>query len=298
LWYLSLRKKFLPYCKKDGLEERQISFLIRLISKLGLRGKTVLEIGGHNIPSEVIFNILGIKKYVCVDFISGYWSEVASQQELGGLETEKQDYVVYPLKEANSDSVLQSHSYLKFDGNAEYIPESFYGQFDAVISDCAFEHIQNLPTVVEQIYRCLRSGGSFYTRFGPLWSACCGHHYWLDENINFKKIKRDGIPSWIHLLWSEKQIRQHFTEHPLPYGEKQLEALIHYCFNSDVINHQFYEDYERVMHESSFENYSLEGFQGRFGKTSEEKRYLQELQEKYPGYARFDFYGIRILATK
>lgn len=48
--------------------------------------------------------------------------------------------------------------------------------FDVVGSDAVFEHLRDLPSVLEQFHRVLRPGGVVYATFGPLWHSWGGDH--------------------------------------------------------------------------------------------------------------------------
>jgi SAM-dependent methyltransferase len=51
--------------------------------------------------------------------------------------------------------------------------------FDAVLSTDTFEHVMDLGQAYAEIKRVLRPGGSFLTRFGPLFYSPHGYHlYW------------------------------------------------------------------------------------------------------------------------
>ncbi|MDR3181349.1 MAG: hypothetical protein LBT89_00255 [Planctomycetaceae bacterium] len=90
-------------------------------------------------------------------------------------------------------------------------------------------------------------------------------------------------------------LRRYFTEHPLPHGEAQLEALIAGCFHHGTCNHLFYEDDERLFAESSFTDYFIEPS----CRTAVPDAALQEkLCTRYPGYTKFDCSGMNIFAVK
>jgi SAM-dependent methyltransferase len=230
--------------------------------------------------------MLGVKKWVCVDYMD-YWGDNIDKTE------NADDFGFFRLEE--SSEKFDAHSYIKFNGDAGDIPETFYGQFDAVVSLCCFEHVQTLDIVVEKIYRSLKPGGRFYTSFAPIWSGAIGHHYYLCDKFYFNHTDRDGVPPFIHLLWTEEQTRQYFMDQPLPDGIEQLNLLLEWCFHSTApINHLFFEDYERIFAESSFKDYDIRPT----WKTDIEPVLRQQLCEKYPGYQKFDYNGMKILAVK
>ena len=52
-------------------------------------------------------------------------------------------------------------------------------RFDAVVSTDTFEHVMDLDKAFAEIFRVLRPGGAFLTRFGPLFYSPFGYHlYW------------------------------------------------------------------------------------------------------------------------
>lgn len=48
---------------------------------------------------------------------------------------------------------------------------------DLIGSDAVFEHLQNLPAVLDEFHRVLRPGGIVYATFGPLWYCWGGDHF-------------------------------------------------------------------------------------------------------------------------
>ena len=173
-----------------------------------VKAKTVLEIGGSNFPRKLLFDILGAKKWVCVDYLQN-WAKDREASTMGFNQLldssgKTSDFLVFPLNEA--DSNFNACDYLKFHGDATYISESFYERFDVVVSSNAFEHILTLPQVIEKIYFCLIKGGKFFTSFAPIWSCAVGHHYaggkyngvFKGYDISFNNVEKDGVPLFIH----------------------------------------------------------------------------------------------------
>ena len=50
------------------------------------------------------------------------------------------------------------------------------GSFDVVGSDAVFEHVRNLPAVLKEFHRVLKTGGIMYATYGPLWYCWGGDH--------------------------------------------------------------------------------------------------------------------------
>lgn len=48
--------------------------------------------------------------------------------------------------------------------------------FDAVFSTNVFEHVMNVPAMLNEIHRVLKPGGHFVTSFGPLFYSPLGYH--------------------------------------------------------------------------------------------------------------------------
>lgn len=49
-------------------------------------------------------------------------------------------------------------------------------RFDAVFSQCVFEHVMEYETMLREIHRVLKPGGSFISKFGPLFYSPFGYH--------------------------------------------------------------------------------------------------------------------------
>ncbi|MDR0867742.1 MAG: class I SAM-dependent methyltransferase [Planctomycetota bacterium] len=279
------------------LKPHHWSFLKFVETQLNPYGKTVLEIGGSNFPSDILFDRLGVKKWICVDYLD-FWEKAGtatavSVDTLTQKAGENGTFSVFALEDASGH--FNDRRYLKFHGNAGQIPAIFFEQFDIVVSLCAFEHINNLQTIVEKIWRCLKPGGVFYTNFAPIWSSPIGHHYsFIPNEVNFNTTVRDGIPPFIHLLWTEPETREYFAHHPLPYGVEQLEALCHWCYHSAHINRLFYEDYAEIMQQFPWKKLELTPY--HWSALIDEKT-LQVLQQKYPRNKVFSD-GIKIYAVK
>jgi SAM-dependent methyltransferase len=64
------------------------------------------------------------------------------------------------------------------DGRLPFASESF----DAVFSSDTLEHVEDLDLAFNEIFRVIRRGGTFVTRFGPLFYSPNGYHlYWVTQ---------------------------------------------------------------------------------------------------------------------
>ncbi|HYF97563.1 MAG TPA: class I SAM-dependent methyltransferase [Coxiellaceae bacterium] len=61
-------------------------------------------------------------------------------------------------------------------GDLAHLAQITDQSIDVVASDAVFEHLRNLPEVLTEFHRVLRSGGLLYATFGPLWCAWGGDH--------------------------------------------------------------------------------------------------------------------------
>ncbi len=75
--------------------------------------------------------------------------------------------------------------------------------FDVVGSDAVFEHVTDIGSALQEIYRLLRPGGILYASYGPLWQCWGGDHI-----SGF-----DGIAAgYNHLLLEPEAYRQYLDE--------------------------------------------------------------------------------------
>jgi SAM-dependent methyltransferase len=138
------------YWGHRGLElELLRSKLDRLI---GIGGKRVLAAGcgtGRDLPSWLIYRPAIL---IGVDFFNYKRAWEALTQE----------YREYPLHFIQGDL-----------GDLKEVEDD---SIDIVGSDAVFEHLRNLPTVLQEFHRILKPGGIVYATFGPLWYGWGGDH--------------------------------------------------------------------------------------------------------------------------
>lgn len=83
--------------------------------------------------------------------------------------------------------------------------------FDVAVSRDTFEHIHDLPVVLREVARLLRSDGRFYVGFGPLYRSPFGDHGLLGLRI-----------PWVHLLVAPTPDAPRFGEWP---SRRRLDLL-------------------------------------------------------------------------
>jgi hypothetical protein len=87
-----------------------LAILAYIDENLGLKGKRILELGGSNIPREILLDDFAVKQYVGVDYIESWWPDPNHKKEvvnqLGDL-----------CKVFSKDK-----SYMLFSGNVNDLP--------------------------------------------------------------------------------------------------------------------------------------------------------------------------------
>lgn len=145
----------------------------RIDRVFGIEGKRVLIIGcgtGKDIPSWIGHKpqeIVGVDYFNYERAWSGLRKHFAGDVELSFFQGDV----------AGLDSI-EDHS------------------VDIVASDAVFEHIRNMPGVLQEIYRLLKPGGGLYATFGPLWNC------WGGDHVSGSDILENG---YNHLLLSHEE---------------------------------------------------------------------------------------------
>jgi len=102
--------------------------------------------------------------------------------------------------------------------------------FDLVISLSTFEHVSNVPSVLSEIKRVLKPGGSALITFEPIWTCSYGHHL-----HHFGPVSA-SMPDWAHLLWNKEQMRAELASIWPADGAITLDEAVAWTFESPVIN--------------------------------------------------------------
>ena len=272
-----------------GLKPRHRAAFNIASKYIDFRDKTILEVGGSTLPRDLLFDVLGVRKWIHIDFFGWQW-----QANRKNILTDS-GKIVYPLNHPDSKKIISDNNHVVFDGSASEIGEELYDEFDACISIAAFEHIIELRKTVTGIYRALKNDGVFFTLFGPLWSCKYGHHLDINKEYCFKRIQEIHLPPYAHLLYSASEIDELLS----PYYKQPEEILIKNqivkgCTDESSSNHLFYEDFIEIMQSSLFENIS---FAPELQSVVDSGDWFR-LCRRYPKYRSFSVISMQIAAKK
>jgi SAM-dependent methyltransferase len=161
----------------------------------------------------------------------------------------------------HENNVRQDHVY-RIRGHAEDLPASIR-DVDLVFACNSFQHVRRLGDCYAAVAGVLRSGGTLYARFGPVWSAPDGAHF---ENVRFPDRRYDFwrgalVPSWSHLVLDASHFRAMAVE---LHGRSAGRALADYVERSTWINRLTLRDHVELPQRAGLAIRSLRGAR-RFG---------------------------------
>jgi len=167
-----------------------------------LKGINVLDIGcGRRYPYTLLLhslgnNVVGIDTAYIGDgfFIKRYWKEITrngfkSFCRAFLFDVMRQKSTYYKTLQELCDFPLNKEGLTFKIMNAENV-KSPNETFDLVVSILCFEHVANVPKVLSELYRVLKTGGFAYIKIHLFTSRTGGHH--LGKQYNF-------VPPWDHL---------------------------------------------------------------------------------------------------
>ncbi len=257
------------------LEQYQYDALRRFSNDFDFKGKTVLEVGGSNLPRDIVFGELGAAQWVCIDYLPTHFDSAKSAEHYKREKIEK----LSPFSKFPTDV-----DYMIYDGKIEDMPKDFAEKFDAVVSITSLEHILNIPSALRAIHASLKKGASFFSYHGPIYSSCYGHHSWVSPEINFNT---EAYPKWGHLLYSPPELYAHMRK---KYGDNIAEQCINQVFFSERVNRLFYEDYVKFFEYSEFSTFTVTPYGETWNPPSVEMQ--RRLETLHPGYKQFSAYGM------
>ena len=271
------------YQQKHQLSAYTIGAFHFFLNHTTFAGKRVLEIGGSNLPEELIFSHLGAKQWICVDII-GHISGAYQKKRFAD------NFEKTLIADFEQTDLLSSERHVIFNGDATELPNQFYEKFDIVVSFATLEHVLDIPTFLEKIQNSLRPDGLFLTQFAPLWSCHCGHHCWVNKDINFQTT--EPIGDWAHLLLSPPAM----YERLIKLGRTKVETrkTIEQIYFLPRINRVFADDYKKFVDLTGFKNSEFHVA----WKKDPSPDTIEQLKKLHGGYNDFSSGAFRIVCRK
>jgi len=260
------------------------------------RGKTVLEIGGCNLPRDLVFGVLEAKNWVCVDFLD-YVESDDNQFHWRIPKSSVTPEKIFPLGHQDSKKIIRDNDFVLFAGSSTEIGPELHREFDIVYSCNAFEHIRGLPKAIDNIHHCLKDNGILYSRFGPIWSCYVGSHFYVDAQHNFINRSREShLPDFAHLLYSASEIDKLLSPYYVTPEEIQIKnRIVELCTVGTSSNRLFFEDYLHILEHSLFEKFSMRAL---WSESTMSRKIYRKLRQRHPNYRAFNVYGIELVAQK
>jgi len=209
-----------------------LSVLAYIDEDVGLKGKRILELGGSNIPREILFEDFDVKQYVGIDYIESWWPDPNHKREK--IRLLKDLPGVYNAKEP----------YLIFSGSVNDMPDDFLSdKFDIIISFSSIEHFSDIPLMLRKASNVLKKGGYYFATSEPIWSSGKGHHFWVSPDYNFQ-VTNDF--DFAHLLYNKTEFLEKFK------SRREINMVAEKIYDWKGINRLFYSDIEKAVYSSSF----------------------------------------------
>ena len=228
--------------------------------------KTILDVGcGRLYPQTLLFHSLG-HKVVGIDIF--YIS--TDRPPLKYYKSLRKNGWVVAIADFLDDILLKKRTFYKTLENLCVFPLTTQGldirqmnaeklsfsdkSFDIVISNWVFEHIQNVPKAISEIYRVLKIGGMVYVTINLFTSLSGGHHFYWQEPEKVKPPYK--IPPWDHLrkkkyplppVYLNKLREKDFLE---LFGRKfKILEILRYKEGENLLNSQIQEELSQYSKE-------------------------------------------------
>ena len=257
--------------------EHHLDLLESIQRRFSLRGKNVVDVGGVNIPAELMRR-LGVRRFVCVDPVSK-WGYGCSD----GKCFEKPVYKRKDFREA-----FEREFSFVLDEGIEEVGEELASTFDVAISIGAFEHVASLEQTLEALFRILKKDGHLFSYYDPIFSCAKGHHVYINKNYNFNNMPE---LDHMHLLYGPEEARRYLQG--VERFEGLSETIVQQAYFSDKINRFTLNDHLRALSGGPFNEYTILFYKV----TPVPPQRWEELVRRH-GPMRYDVQGIQYVARK
>jgi len=266
----------------DIFPEYHYNIILDLHREYSLSGKRILDIGGSNIPEELMRE-LGVKQFICLDPVTKWESfhnnNVPRTMKFGKMICSKDNF---------NNIFLDKFCFI-LDINIEDAHDIFDNYFDVIISISTFEHVTSIKKCLNTIHKYLRFGGILHSQYEPIFSSPAGHHCYFDHDINFVNLRQlDNI----HLLYTKDEGCE-LIQKTFDWPDDVKYAVAQQIYDSPIINRKFLNEHILEIMNSPFNKYSIEYFY----RTPSDSAIQAKLIEKF-GSMRFDVRGIKLRCIK
>lgn len=263
-----------------------VPYALEADAQVGLRGKSVIEIGG-SLPEAFVRGALGVRGWFAIEEMA-YWHEMQGSGGAHGSPPLAQTRRLASAQAADAEA-----PYGVYSGRVEELPAALHGRFDVAFSIAAFEHIDRLALTLDGILAALRPGGRLFAMFSPIWSAHDGHHLPAirDRDGRSFSFADSPIPPWGHLVMRPAELLRHLGS---VTDREAASEIVYYVYQSSHINRLFTEDYVAYFQESGF---AIERCDATFA-TPVPPELQRELERLHPGRRRFANNGMLVVMRK
>jgi len=185
---------------------------------VGLRGKTVLEVGGCSPPKLVAK--YQPKVWHCVNL------------DPGAVENFNRGAASVGLTDANA--AVQ-------DASNFHMGRSY----DVVYSINAFEHIKPLDRALECMRAALADEGHLFSLFGPIWSCDVGHHLSVKSDSGEVLHFNEGVLApWEHLTSTPEALHARLEK---KYGKGAADRAVDFIYRFPDLNRLHEHDFLKLF---------------------------------------------------
>lgn len=206
-----------------GHRGSELQFMRHRVQELcRIRGKSILLAGcgtGRDIPTWLDYEPLGILGVDYFDYQRAWASLIDEYDSEGKLSFAQGD-----LK------------------NLEWLADE---SFDIVASEAVFEHLRDLPTILQEFRRILKPGGALYAAFGPLW------YCWGGDHIS----GYDGLASGYNHLLLEQDAYERYLDAAGEFSHSEHDGRT--WIKHDMFSYLRPQEYLAVLEEAGFDRVHL-----------------------------------------
>jgi len=274
----NLKKIFRKKYVNSSFSQYHLDILESLYEKYGLKNKRIIDVGGSNIPIDVMKSF-EVTKFVCLDPIS----------KCGYAKIKNKCFLKNVYKLSDFEEAFNAEYSFILDENIEKVGNILNNEFDIAISISAFEHVTSLKITLNKIYNMLTENGFLHAQYEPIYTCATGHHVYINQNINFNNLPEIDF---MHLLYSKNEAKKYLSTIPR-LSDDNKRNILEQVYDSTHINRFSINQHIEAIFNSKFKKFNLDYF------------YLQPvpietqrlLKSKF-GNMRYDVRGIKLSAFK